>query len=315
MTRDKFFNTLRLSAKELFLIWKGGLIFLILCIAGILAGFAHSWTVFLEIILFSMFLGVLWFFPFMKKNQLVRGFVVFVTLILLANIFLGDGLLGTLDWLKIASLDRYASNVGKQANATRKIDLPANTPLFTKSSVGGFGKITFNRNTQTKITAVLLGNHIKVNGIIYEEVLFPVKSGGTYISGTFDSTSESWWVDAGALKTPVTPEAAAKKKEEQLLAQGWQKTPTVLYNATVESGGNIKIVGIYFPKTLSPGSSIVFYRFRWEMSFKGREGQFVPDYISSGGEESTVEINSVHCALLAPMDGQPLPKTVWWRPL
>ena len=115
------------------------------------------------------------------------------------------------------------------------------------------------------------------------------------------------------IKNP--PPLTKKELEQQLLDDGWQKTPTVLYNATVESGGNIKIVGIYFPKTLSPGSSIVFYRFRWEMSFKGREGQFVPDYISSGGEESTVEINSVHCALLAPMDGQPLPKTVWWRPL
>ena len=97
--------------------------------------------------------------------------------------------------------------------------------------------------------------------------------------------------------------------------QGWQKTTAVVQYKAIVDSKEVKVLGIYFPGTLPVGSKVVFKKFRWKMSFKGEEGNLIPDYISPGSE-STIKINSVHCALLVPVDGQSSKEVVmWWRPL
>lgn len=195
MNRKSFFDTMRLSAKELFLLWKGGLIFIVIFVAGVMGVISHSGVVFFEIILLSMFLGVLWFYPWMKKNPLIKGFLLLCLLGIFVNVITGDRLLTAITNFSVSGKNNLANSLNGKANSMRKAQLVVNTPLFSK----GFRSMAYKKNTPARMEVAILGKDYKYQGIIYSKVLLPAKKNGRYLDGIFDSTSEKWWVPAEKL--------------------------------------------------------------------------------------------------------------------
>ncbi len=301
-----FFDNLRFSVKKFFLLWKGGMMFLVVVMAAVLAAIAHSGTVFVEVLLFSMFLGVLWFFPLLRDRWVVRAVVGMVFLYILANIVLGDNLFNSLERFSGANKDRAAIALDRKTNSLRHLRLKNGTPLFIKRGVGGFSSVTYSHPLVGDLEVIDLGKKIEDNGIIYAKVLFPRRgSSGLFVDGVFDSTSESWWVQAETIR------ASPALQKKDLKSLGWRDAPAVPYSCFY-NGKEVAVTGVPLPPEMA-GKAVVFRRFRWTASFTLENGRCRIHYTSPGVEEA-VHLDKSNYPLLLSIDGR-VPDKIWWRPL
>jgi hypothetical protein len=283
--------------------------------AVVLSIAANTPIVGMQFLLLTLFAGILWFFPSIKNNPLMRIFVVLCFGYIMINVLISPNLIDA--WRNLSQARQGSATVGTlgKTNATNTFNLTSNTPLFLNNGWWGFREITWEKNSIGDVTVRNLHKSHDDNGTSYSLVLFPRKDANDkYMLGIFDSTSKSRWVSAEKIVKMHQPEnnhggnVLTISQTSKMQRLGF-KSISILPREGIDARGKIvKIARLKFPKSIKKGDKVSFHSFKWKASYIERNGQYIYFHTPTS---LVLKFGSSNVALLEPVNGI-LPDEVWW---